>query len=642
MIYFKKILLTCLILAIPLLNYANSNEILEKQRTLFQQAQSALNKHDYNQYKQLKQQLGNYPLQDYLEYRYLRLNLAQLTPATLTQFLQKNNDDVFYAAHLRNFWLDNLAKNQQWQQYLNQYQEPQIPARQCTRLKALIITGQHQQALSEIPKLWLVGRSQHQNCDYAFQYWEKQGKLTDKLRWQRLELALQNQQFSLANYLAKSVAESSKAKHLVTRWQKMLQNPLAQIKLLPAQSLSTNIEHDKALVQYGLSLLSRQSTEHAFEQWQRLEPRYSFNRQQKHDISANIANRAALNRQDNTLTFFGDLPNEHWRVRAALWQQDWPAVTQAIKSLQLTEQRTTRWQYWLARSHAAQGNQHAADKIYHKLMIERDYYGFLAADKLGKQYQMNHQSLAFKQSQLDAFSKRRDIANLYEFYVQNMSTSAHRQAYHLRLTLPKQELEMLAKLTHQWGWHNQTIALLGKAESWDDLNLRFPVVYEQKMIHAGHTTKLDPSWLLGVARQESAFNPNARSPVGARGLMQLMPETGKSIARQIKQPLKTLEELVNPSRNIQLGSAYLRHVYDTNQQNPVLATASYNAGPHRIARWLPKQKMPADIWIENIPFNETRKYTGNVISYAAIFDYQRQQKITPLSKRMPEIHPKTP
>ena len=310
--------------------------------------------------------------------------------------------------------------------------------------------------------------------------------------------------------------------------------------------------------------------------------------------------------------------------------------------MQLTEQRTTRWQYWLARSHAAQGNQHAADKIYHKLMIERDYYGFLAADKLGKQYQMNHQSLAFKQSQLDAFSKRRDIANLSEFYVQNMSTSAHRQAYHLRLTLPKQELEMLAKLTHQWGWHNQTIALLGKAESWDDLNLRFPVVYEQKMIHAGHTTKLDPSWLLGVARQESAFNPNARSPVGARGLMQLMPETGKSIARQIKQPLKTLEELVNPSRNIQLGSAYLRHVYDTNQQNPVLATASYNAGPHRIARWLPKQKMPADIWIENIPFNETRKYTGNVISYAAIFDYQRQQKITPLSKRMPEIHPKTP
>jgi len=649
MINLKKILLASLLFTIPLLSNAASNSILEQQRATFQQAQNALNKHDYNQYNRLKHQLGDYPLQDYLEYRFLRLKLSQLKPDTLEQFLHTNKDDVFYTAHLRNYWLDHLAQKQQWALYLQQYQTPQIPARQCTRLKALIMTGQHRQALSDIPEMWLVGKSQHQNCDYAFQYWENQGKLTNKLRWQRLELALQNQQFSLANYLAKSVKETTAAQQLVGRWQQMLKNPLGQLRLLPVNSQANpqfqKLDIDameKALVQYGLSRLSRKSTDQAFYQWQRLASHYHFSRQQEHDISANIANRAALNRQDNTLTFFGDLPNEHWRVRAALWQQDWPAVKQAIKSLSLAEQSTTRWQYWLARSHAAQGNQRAADTIYHKLMLERDYYGFLAADKLGKQYQMNHQSLAFKPSQLDQFAKRRDIAHLYEFYIQNMATSAHRQAYHLRQTLPKNELEMLAKLTHQWGWHNQTIALLGKAESWNDLNLRFPVVYEQKMIHAGRTTKLDPSWLLGVARQESAFNPSARSPVGARGLMQLMPETGKSIARQIKQPLKDLAELVNPGRNIQLGSAYLRHVYDTNQQNPVLATASYNAGPHRIAHWLPKQKLPADIWIENIPFNETRKYTGNVISYAAIFDFQRQRKITPLSERMPAIQPKKP
>ncbi len=645
MIYYKKILLTSLLLLLPLLGYATSNSLLEKQRSIFQQAQKALNKHDYHQFNQLKYQLGDYPLQDYLEYRFLHLKLAQLDPDTLSQFLHQSKGDVFYTQHLRNYWLDHLARSQQWQLYLKQYQSPQIPARQCTRLKALIMTGQHLQALSDIPEMWLVGKSQHQNCDYAFQYWEKQGKITNKLRWQRLELALQNQQFSLANYLAKSIKETDAAKQLVSRWQKMLRNPHDQLELLPTNKPSSPLDQDtmeKALVQYGLSLLARRSTDQAFAQWQRLAPHYHFSRQQKHDISANIANRAALNRQDNTLAFFGDLPNEHWRVRAALWQQDWPAVQQAIKSLSLKEQNTTRWQYWLARSLAAQGDQHAADTIYHHLMLERDYYGFLAADKLGKQYQMNHRSLAFKQSQLDQFAQRRDIAHLHEFYVQNMTTSAHRQAYHLRQTLPKNELEMLAKLTHQWGWHNQTIALLGKAESWNDLNLRFPVVYEQRMIHAGRVTKLDPSWLLGVARQESAFNPNARSPVGARGLMQLMPETGKSIARQIKQPLKSLAELVNPNRNIQLGSAYLRHVYDTNQQNPVLATASYNAGPHRIARWLPKQPLPADIWIENIPFNETRSYTGNVISYAAIFDYQRQRKITPLSKRMPAIQPKKP
>jgi soluble lytic murein transglycosylase len=648
MLCFKKILLLSLFALTPLLSYASSNSELEQQRTTFQQAKKSLEKKDFAQFNQLKKQLGNYPLRNYLEYRYLRSKLHKINPDSIAQFIQQNND-AFYASRLRNIWLDHLAKNRQWQLYLKHYQTPQPSARQCTHVKALIATGQHLKALVDIPSLWLVGKSQHKNCDFAFQYWQDKGKLTDKLRWQRLKLALQNQQFSLATYLAKSVKETIAAKQLISHWQKMQYTPLAQLQLLPFKKnsykkskwLDRNMM-DKHLVQYGLARLSRKSTEKAFRQWQRLAPLYTFSRQQRHDIQANIANRAALNRQDNTLTFFGDLPNEHWRVRAALWQQDWPAVKKAIKTLSLEEQETNRWQYWLARSDAALGNRHQADKIYHKLMLERDYYGFLAADKLGKKYHMNHQSLAFKKSRIEQLSKRRDIAHLHEFYVLNMSLESRRQAYYLKQKLPKRELEILATLTHQWGWHNQTIALLGKAQSWDDLNLRFPVVYEQKMIQAGRNTKLDPSWLLGVARQESAFNPKARSPVGARGLMQLMPATGKSIAKQIKQPLKGLSELVNPSRNIQLGSAYLRHVYDAKQKNPVLATASYNAGPHRIARWLPKKTLPADIWIENIPFNETRKYTANVISYAAIFDYQRQRPITPLFKRMPAIEPKKP
>ena len=201
-------------------------------------------------------------------------------------------------------------------------------------------------------------------------------------------------------------------------------------------------------------------------------------------------------------------------------------------------------------------------------------------------------------------------------------------------------MQLLATLTHQWNWHNQTIALLGKAQYWDDLSLRFPVVYDDLMIKASQQYRIDSSWLLGVARQESAFNSRARSHAGALGLMQLMPATGRSTAKLVGSPLRQLTDLYNPATNITLGSAYLRKVYDEHQQNPVLATASYNAGPHRVARWLPKKSLPADIWIENIPFNETRKYTSNVLSYAAIFDYQRQKKILPISKRMPLVRAK--
>ena len=124
--------------------------------------------------------------------------------------------------------------------------------------------------------------------------------------------------------------------------------------------------------------------------------------------------------------------------------------------------------------------------------------------------------------------------------------------------------------------------------------------------------------------------------------MQLMPATGRLTAKHIGRTLKQLSELYNPATNIELGSAYLRKVYDEHQQSPVLATASYNAGPHRVTRWLPKKNLPADIWIENIPFNETRKYTSNVLSYAAIFDYQRQKTILPISKRMPVVQAKSP
>lgn len=645
MVFFNKRLLFCLTLVTPLLCHAAESKVLEQQRAEFQLALKALQGEQFSTFFSHQKKLETYPLKNYLEYRYLLNHLDTAETKYLSQFI-KQNSHSFYAGRLHNAWLNKLAKNKQWPQYIKQYTPPQNTARQCTRLTALIKTGEQQQAFKELPALWLVGESQHKNCDTAFQLFENKGKLTEQLRWQRLALAIEQQQFSLAHYLAKSVKHASAAKNLVSRWQRMHKSPLSQLQLMPVQTtkglpkfINAQIQ-DQALIEYGLTRLARKSTEKAFSQWLRLKQHYTFSRAQQHLIQGNIATRAALNRQEKTLHFYGETPNQHWRARAALWQQDWPETQKAIYSLDLEEQNTNRWQYWLARSYAAQGQQYKADKIYHKLMVDRDYYSFLSADKLGKNYQMNHQSLTFSQKQVEAFSNRLDIQQLHEFYVLSLHTEARQQAYYLQQTLTKNDLELLATLTHNWGWHNQTIALLGKAQSWNDLNLRFPVVYEKKVIHAGYTTKLDSSWLLGIARQESAFNVKARSPVGARGLMQLMPKTARAIAKRINAPLKNLSELINPSRNIQLGSAYLRQVYDSNQKNSVLATAAYNAGPHRVSRWLPEKTMPADIWIENIPFNETRKYTANVITYAAIFDYQRNQKITPLSKRMPTVHPK--
>jgi len=618
---------------------------IEQHRINFKKTLKQVSKLHPPAFSQAVSTFDTYPLKSYLHYRLISKNISTTSTQEIQQFI-KRNEHSFYAHRLRNQWLNHLAKTRQWSSYLKAYELDQSASRQCQRLNALINTGKYKQALKETPKLWLVGKSQHKHCDPAFAFFEKQGKLTDNLRWQRLQLSLEQRQFSLATYLAKSVKDKNLAKKWVSQWQRMHSKPLQQLQRLTTNQplkLHKAIDSKEAhaiLIAHGIKRLARKSTEQAFQQWQRIKPRYTFSQAQQDQIQASIGTRAALNRQDKTLGYYGDVPHQHWRARAALWQQDWPAVQKAIHSLDKKEQQTSRWQYWLARSYSALRQQHKADVIYHKLILQRDYYGFLAADKLGKPYQLNHDDLNFNKQHLAEFSKQPAIEELHEFYVIGLGKQARQQAYFLKQSLTKRELEMLAALTHQWGWHNQTIALLGKAKSWNDLNLRFPIVYNDYMNKAGKTTALDPSWLLGVARQESAFNPQARSHVGARGLMQLMPKTAKAIAKTIKAPLKRLTELNSPSRNIQLGSAYLRQVYDKNQQNPVLATASYNAGPHRVARWLPKTALPADIWIENIPFNETRKYTANVISYAAIFDHQRQQSITRLSQRMPIIQPK--
>ena len=617
---------------------ASERSDLAEQRQQFQLAKQALKNKNFDQFDQLKQGLEHYPLYGYLDYLFLRSQLNVITAPRIQQFLS-DHEGSFYADRLRNVWLDKLAQQKKWHQFLLYYQSPQPASRQCLRLQALIKTGRYQQALADIPELWLVSRSQHRFCDPAFRYWQQQGYPSDDMRWQRIQLALNNKQFNLATYLAKPLANKYHAQDWIARWKKLQQNPLATLTTLP-DSVDKQISQD--FIKAGISLLARRSTAQAFDYWQTVNRSDRFSQHYKNELRAIIGKRAALNRQDRTLEFYGDLPNEEWRVRAALWQQNWAEVGKAIKSLAKEEQQEARWQYWLARSLSEQGQQQQANEQLQQLVNERDYYGFLAADKLGQQYQMNHNPIVTELSELATFVKRPDIIKLREFYALSMTIESRRQAYHLRQKLTPDELKLLALLTHQWGWHNQTISFLGKARYWDDLSLRFPVLYDEQVREAGKQYQLDPSWLLGVARQESAFNPTARSHVGAMGLMQLMPKTGELTARLINKPIRSLSELLNPSRNIQLGSAYLKLMYDKNQKNPVLATASYNAGPHRVLRWLPESRLPADIWIENIPFNETRKYTRNVLTYAAIFDYQRNKDIINISDRMPAVQPKTP
>ena len=629
----------------PEMVLASDSEQLIKQRVLFQQAKQALKANRSSQFNKLESQLGDYPLRPYLRYLYLRQNINSLPSKTIAKFIEEQ-EGTFYSLRLRNAWLSHLASGKRWQAYLTYYREPQSTTHQCYRLQALIATNKTEQALKEIPPLWLAARSQPKACDPAFKFLNAHDGLTDDLLWQRTKLALGANQYSLAHYLAKQMSNADESTAWVALWKNVHINPQKYLNKLPASHPSkskVSLSHDepisREIIIHGINRLTQKSTEKAYMSWQRIVPAYQFSHQKNLATQQKIARTAALRHDPRTLEFFANTSSDPWKVRAALWEKNWSVAIDAINALDSVEKQTPRWQYWLARTEEKLGHSQTANSIFQTLASERDYYAFLAADKLQLPYQMNHRPIQIDKDEFDKFQQRTDIKMLREFYVLNMDLESRRQAYRLKKTLSTRELQLLATYTHQWGWHNQSIALLGQAQYWDALDIRFPIVYKQPIFQAGKQLDMDPSWLLGIARQESGFNANARSHVGAIGLMQLMPSTGKLMGKLLKRPLRKTNDLLLPDKNIQFGSAYLRRMYDKNQHNPVLATASYNAGPHRIKRWLPEQAMDADIWIENIPYNETRRYTRSVLTYAAIFDHQLDKPITLLNQRMPDIKP---
>ncbi len=643
----RKLFISLLLLAAIVPATAGAALSLSDQRKTYQQAKKALETHQLTHFQTLRNQLDDYPLQGYLDYLFLRHRLNQTSNDSVAAFLDKHDND-FFADYLRAAKLDKLATNKQWRAYLDFYQPSQSSVRSCYHAQALMHTGQSKAAETAALELWLVPYSQDKACDPVFSFIEKRGLLTDDRRWQRLMLSLRAQQFSLARYLAKTVDAAATAQAWTERWQQIHSNPLTLLAQLPAAvdhdrvSLVNDVPLSREIIVHGLSRLARQNPDKAYYHWQRLKPAYQFDSEQQYAVQREIGLWAALNRQDEALQYFGDTPNEPWRVRAALWQQNWPEVKAAIASLDDSIQQETRWQYWLARSLDKTGDKAAAQAIWRTLINERDYYAFLAADRLGADYSMTPRPIVVEQVELSALQSTLAYQRLYEFYHIGEDLEARREAFYLQNNLTNRELQILALETHKWGWHHQTIALLGRAQYWDALEQRFPVLYREDMLLAAKNQKLDVAWLLAIARQESAFNPSARSHAGAMGLMQVMPATGRSTAKLLNKPLKSDAELYNPQRNIEIGSRYLRIVYEEMQTNPVLATAAYNAGPHRVKRWLPeKGLLPADIWAENIPFNETRHYIRAVMSYTATFDYQLKRPIIPLSERMPAVRPES-
>ncbi len=626
-------------LTLLLLAHSGYADRLDKQREQFQQAETALRAGKSAQYHKLKDSLKDYVLYSYLDYWELRARLRTAKPDQVRDFLERYRDQPV-ATRLRASWLHRLGRQKDWKTYLAFYTPQSSTTLQCYAVRARLRTGERKAALQEALRLWLVGRSQPDACDPAFDQLYARGMINSDLIWQRIRLAFAKQKSSLAAYLAKGL--SAQDRRWVERWQLAHRRPTAAIKAAWADQDTPLV---REILSHALQRLARYKPDQAWKHWEALAQEHHFSAQQRGAILHRIALNGAVSGYADAARWLAAVPAaaadsdiRQWRVRIALSQGDWNAALQRINELEPRNREEDNWRYWHARALDAGGATGDAYTEYARLSGERSYFGFLAADRLQRPYQMGDNRAPHTEQTLETVASSAGIQRARELYFTGNRLDARREWFYATRELSADQLRAAALIAHRWGWHDRAIIAAAQAKYWSDLSLRFPLPHRESIFANARRYDLDPALIYGVIRQESAFMEDAVSSVGALGLMQLMPATGKQTARALNIRYRGNAALLHSEQNIQLGSAYLNKLMTRYNGSPVLAAAAYNAGPSRVSRWLPTdQDMDATLWTELIPFRETRKYVRRVLTYATIFDWRLEQPFVRLSNRLPSV-----
>lgn len=609
-----------------------------RQRELFRVADAALAAGERSALTIARTTLRNYPLYPYLLHHDLHQRLDEFPAAEVRAFI-RDYADLPLAERLHSQWLRHLAHNQRWDDFLDDYQPRDNVTLDCLQRQALLSQGQISAALAEIEAVWMHSHSRPPACDPVFAVWRERGEFTQERIWQRFGLAMAAGQDGLARYLYNLL--QGERRTVAERWLAIHTDP-GRIRQLEA-----NQPYAADLALHGLRVLVRRdsvATAPLFDQLQaryrrRTDPEWNALQRQLALFVAARGHSSAAERLAAIPENWVDEQVEAWRIRVALRAQDWAEVLRQTERLSSTSAQQLRWRYWRARALEALGEPDAARTLYADLASQRDYYGFLAADRLQQPYAIIHRPSAVPEDWV-ATSAGAALLRIRELTQLERDIDARREWQHLLDNHSPQALRTAAVLADRWGWHRQAVVALVRADEWDDLMLRFPVPYREQVLSAAQAQGIDPGWIYAVMRQESLFQPDARSSANALGLMQILPTTGQRIARERGETWQGSHSLLYPPTNIHYGAHYLRGNLQRLQNNPVLASAAYNAGARRVLSWLPEDgPMDADIWAETLPFFETRGYIRRVMEYYVVYGWRLGGEQPALHALMPPVRP---
>lgn len=627
----QKILFTVVLLSCSVNIFACEPLKLTTDKTSqqhFIKAEKLAYKSNSSQYQTLYNKLHYYPLQPYLDLRRLMHKIRLSDAEEITQFLKKYQGSPLDWP-LREKWLNYLAKKKQGLLFLQAYKPSSSARLACHQLNFSLAAGVPESVvLPQVTKLWVVGKSQDKACDALFDRWQQAGYRSNDVVWQRIVLAADGGKHTLIPYLTKLLPPEQK--YLAKLWHKTRRDPsiVSKLKYFPNNSI-----RETEILAYGLKRLIWRYPDTALRSYRKAQKKFTFTSAQQQQIAEKFAVALSAKNHHAAQLWLDKLDVNalsknmlQWRLSQALKQQDWQRLIVELKQVPKQYEDDLKWKYWYARALIATKVEARGSYLLQQLASERHYYGFLAASYLQTPVNLQDKPLEFSLLEKQQLISIPAAKRAFEFYSLGRYREARSEWNYLLSQLNDREKLIIAKVANENQWFDRAIFTLANVGYMDDIDLRFPKAFNKKINRYAEAQKIAPSWAFAIARRESSFMTDAHSSAGAKGLMQLMPNTAKNLVVSRKKGKINRRYLLNADNNIRLGTKYLKKLLDKSKGNQVLATAAYNAGPYRVKSWLKNAKaVPADIWIETIPFKETRNYVKSVLAYQEIYQHQPGQ-----------------
>jgi soluble lytic murein transglycosylase len=528
---------------------------------------------------------------------------------------------------LRRAWLDSLARRSQWGLFLEAYRDAGASdAARCQSFIARIELGKTGGLAGDIAKEYLTPRSLP-DCERPFAWLKESGALTPALIEQRAHLALDGGNAAFARQIIQQLPSDRAAP--LSLWASLLETPERSIDALIA---SPDTPVDPVVQLAGWTRLARTDRTAAKERYTRFVRARGLSGESASPYALALALPLAWDRDPAALDYFAlvaapDLDDaaREWWARAALWSRDWKLAAQTIAAMSETNRQTARWRYWAARAAEQLQDPHRAQQGYESLLTDDNYYSAMAAAHLSRSVTPHPQSLPVNSGLLATIERIPALERARELFLCGMRPEAAAEWQLGYESLSQDARAQSIRLAAGWGWYDEAVSVATAQHVFNDYDLLYPRPFDAQVNAAAHLAQLAPEIVYGVVRQESLYRIDAVSNAGARGLMQLQPATARSTARYLKRPQPATTDLFDPYINTALGATRLRMLLDQFDGQIPIALAGYNAGPNAVIRWLPPEPLDADVWIENIPYNETRGYVQRILWHSLLFTWLRTE-----------------